>query len=66
LSVIRNDEQSQEYDFTTKTIHDLTSPVSHPFRVTNNDWAVSPDGSKVSKVVFVSAEDGNLLTDLGN
>ena len=54
----------QEYDLTTNSIQNLTDPTSHPFRVTNNDWAVSPDGTQVA---FVSAADGNLwLIDLGN
>ena len=54
----------QEYDLTSNRIRNLTSPATHPFRVTNNDWAVSPDGTQVA---FVSAADGNLwLIDLGN
>lgn len=47
----------QEYDASTGALRDLTDPATLPFRVANNDWVVSPDGSRV---VFVSADDGNL------
>jgi hypothetical protein len=47
----------QEYDATTGTLRDITDPAWLPFRVANNDWTVSPDGSQI---VFVSADDNNL------
>lgn len=47
----------QEYDASTSALRDLTDPATLPFHVANNDWVVSPDGSRV---VFVSADDGNL------
>jgi hypothetical protein len=47
----------QEYDAVTSTWKELTDPARLPFRVANNDWIVSPDGSQI---VFVSADDNNL------
>ena len=36
----------------------LTDPSGRPFKVTNNDWAVSPDGHQVA---FVASRDHNIL-----
>lgn len=53
----------EEYDAASATLRPLTDPAVLPFRVANNDWMLSPDGSRM---VFVSAEDGNLwLLELG-
>lgn len=41
----------------SQTIQQLTLPGVQPFKVSNGDWSVSPDGKKV---VFVSAWDGNI------
>lgn len=53
-----------EYDVTTGVSRRLTDPERTPFKIANNDWAVSPDGRYV---VFVSAADHNLwLIELGD
>ena len=46
-----------EYDAATGRSSTLTDPATLPFKVSNGDWTVSPDGRKV---VFVAAQDGNL------
>jgi len=46
-----------EFDAETGMTRPLTDPAILPFKITNNDWTVSPDGRKVA---FVSATDYNL------
>lgn len=51
-----------EYDVVSDASRRLTDPVQTPFKIANNDWAVSPNGRYV---VFVNAADHNLwLVDL--
>jgi hypothetical protein len=51
-----------EYDVLDHTSQPLTNPAQTAFRITNNDWVVSPDGQHI---VFVNAADHNLwLIDL--
>ncbi len=51
-----------EYDVASGEHRRLTDPAHTPFKIANNDWAVSPDGRYV---VFVRARDHNLwLIDL--
>jgi Tol biopolymer transport system component len=42
---------------TSGAIVTLTTPETVPFKISNGDWSVSPDGQHI---VFVSAQDGNL------
>jgi Tol biopolymer transport system component len=46
-----------EFDANTQTARRLTDPAVTPFKITNGDWAVSPDGRQV---VFVASQDHNL------
>lgn len=46
-----------EYDAETGISRRLTDPAVTPFKITNGDWVLSPDGAKV---IFVSAQDRNL------
>jgi Tol biopolymer transport system component len=46
-----------EFDADTQTARRLTDPAITPFKITNGDWAVSPDGRQV---VFVASQDHNL------
>jgi Tol biopolymer transport system component len=46
-----------EFDADTQTARRLTDPTITPFKITNGDWAVSPDGRQV---VFVASQDHNL------
>jgi len=51
-----------EYDLGAEESRPLIDPAQTPFKIANNDWAVSPDGRYVT---FVSAADHNLwLIDL--
>ena len=49
--------QLWEYDAATGRSSPLTDPAALPFKVSNGDWTVSPDGHKV---VFVASQDRNL------
>lgn len=46
-----------QVDAASGEVQTLTDPAVTPFKISAGDWAVSPDGDKV---VFVSADDGNL------
>jgi len=46
-----------EFDANTQTARRLTDPAITPFKITNGDWVVSPDGRQV---VFVASQDHNL------
>ncbi len=46
-----------EFDADTQTARRLTDPAITPFKITNGDWVVSPDGRQV---VFVASQDHNL------
>jgi Tol biopolymer transport system component len=46
-----------EFDADAQTARRLTDPAITPFKITNGDWAVSPDGRQV---VFVASQDHNL------
>jgi hypothetical protein len=46
-----------QYDASTGQGVQLTDPAVHQFEIANNDWEVSPDGSKV---VYLSADDYSL------
>lgn len=46
-----------EFDPATGTTRSLTDPSNLKFKITNNDWTVSPDGRKVA---FVNSADNNI------
>jgi len=46
-----------QVDASSGAVQDLTDPAVTSFKISAGDWAVSPDGNKI---VFVSADDGNL------
>lgn len=52
-----------QVEASTGEVEMLTDPAVTPFKIANADWSISSDG----KVVFVSAEDGNIwLLELPN
>jgi hypothetical protein len=46
-----------EFDVRTGTARQLSDPASTPFKIANNDWAVSPDGRQLA---FVESRDHNI------
>jgi Tol biopolymer transport system component len=49
--------QIVEFDAATGETRPLTDPSALKFKITNNDWTVSPDGRKVA---FVNNDDYNI------
>ena len=46
-----------QVDPTNGQVEELIDPKTDPFRISNGDWSVSPDGNQLA---FVSAEDRNI------
>jgi len=57
LDLNQYSHQLWQVDVAARQTYALTDPTVTPFRISNGDWSVSPDGSAV---VFVSAEGQNL------
>ncbi len=64
LRADQSDHQILQVDAENMGVEEITNPAITPFKISNGDWTVSPDGRYVA---FISAHDQSIwLIDLGS